>query len=124
MFRSLPFIALMGLVACAPAPETCSSPASRDLTILRGLIAETEATLARGYALHQVPDTILYSDYCPAGDQILDEAQFCDRLQPVTRVAPVAVNLHEEREKLTTLRRHEARLEQSLSRQLAECPAQ
>lgn len=111
------------LAACASPQEQCIQTATKDLNVLRTLIAESEATIERGYALQTEQRLIAYTNFCVGhyGDV---GVTFCREVQPVTRTKPVAVDLDEERRKLKSLKRKERELVQKSDTMIAQCKAQ
>lgn len=115
--------ALILLAACASPRETCLTNATRDLNVVQSLIADMEATIARGYAIRTEERLIAYTDFCfGAGGDV--GFSFCRRLDPVTTRKPVAVNLDEERAKLRSLKRKEVDLRRASLTAVAQCDAQ
>jgi len=113
-------VLLLPLAACANPHHTCEAQATRALTTVQTLIAQTETTIARGYAIERRSDTILYTDLCPDDNGTVANS-FCDRLHPVTTQVPVAVNLNAERAKLRDLKRKEAALAPKAASALRSC---
>jgi len=111
---------LLPLAACAMPQHTCEAQATHALTTVKTLIAQTQTTIARGYAIEQRSDTILYTEVCPNPDGTIANS-FCDRLQPVTAQVPVAVDLAAERAKLRDLKRREAALAPKAASALRSC---
>ena len=112
---------LIPLAACATSQQNCEAQATHTLNTVQSLIAQTQTTLARGYAIEQRTATILYTDICPKDDGTIANS-FCDRLQPVTKQIPVAVDLNAERSKLQHLKRKEAALAPKAAAALRNCP--
>lgn len=124
--RSFIFLAsLTALAACAEPRDICVQEATRDLTIVRGLISDTEATLERGYAIQSQTRAILYTDFCIGagrrGGHLGGRFHFCNRVEPVTTREPVAVDLDAERRKLRSLKRKEAELLQEAQVAVRQC---
>lgn len=120
MSRFLSLAALALLVACASPRERCEREASRDLDILNGLIAESEATLERGYAYEEVryPDVRVRLCYNNGGPGF-----FCGSNRVRTERRPVAVDLDAERRKLATLEEKRRELVLRTQREVAACQA-
>jgi len=109
------------LAACASPYETCLRQSSRDLTIVRALIDDTEATLERGYAIQTKTRTVLYTDFCIGTGHNHGRFRFCTRAEAVqTRVA-VAVDLNAERAKLRSLKAKETELIRETAKAQQQC---
>jgi hypothetical protein len=122
------------LAACATPREACINAATRDLRVLDRLIAETEANIARGYAIDRVqiiePRWVL----CPGprrivtrpdGSQVLidDGFRHCWRDVTVTTERPRAIEIAAERRILASTRNERARIARETERAIAECRA-
>lgn len=118
-FRFVLFLPLVALAACATPQERCIQTATRDLRVVNGLIAETQATIERGYAYQVVEDERLRLSFCRRGER----TELCWIRDNDTRRVPVAVNLDEEREKLATLIAKRDELELRARQQIAACEA-
>ena len=121
MIRFVAPFTLLCFTACTDPHKTCVDEASKDLRIVQDLIADTEATLRRGYALQTETRNVLYTDFCIGTGISNGTFQFCNCSQPVTSTKPVAVDLNEERRKLRSLKRKEAELETRTARDLRRC---
>lgn len=126
MQRWMIFGALALLAACGTPQERCISRASKELRTFDKLIAETRATLSRGYGLRQEPYTTSYRATCAVGKDAAGKIIYepCTKERIAYRDVPVAVDLDEERRKLAgleTRRAQEARRVQSAA---AQCRAQ
>lgn len=103
----------LALTACATPQEQCIAGASRDLQIVTRLIAETEANIARGYALAEVVETRPDFVDCtpdPTEENPDPKPRKClvDVAEAVTR--PVTIDLEAEAAKLASLRVKRAEL--------------
>ena len=114
-------LGLLSLAACTDPREACVRQASKDLSIVRALIADTEATLARGYAIETETRTVLYTDFCFGTGRNHGRFRFCTHASPVTNRVPVAVDLEAERGKLRSLRSKEAELRRSTADEIQKC---
>ena len=112
---------LLALAACTDPKQACINDATKDLTIVQGLIADTEATLERGYAIHTAARTVLYTDFCIGTGVRNGHFSFCNRAQPVTSRKPVAVDLDAERRKLRSLKQKEAELRARSANNIQRC---
>jgi hypothetical protein len=119
------FACLTALAACAAPHDVCVQQATRDLNIVRDLISDTEATLARGYAIQSQTRAVLYTDFCIGAGRHSGRHggrfQFCNRVEPVTTREPVAVDLDAERRKLRSLKRKEAELTREAELAVRQC---
>lgn len=122
MLRTAPAIILLGLAAACTDPHSaCVDEATTDLRVVQDLIADTEATLERGYAIQTETRNVLYTDFCIGTGISNGNFQFCNRSQPVTSSRPVAVDLAEERRKLRSLKRKEVELRTKAARDVRRC---
>ena len=124
MLRPAAIISLGLLAACATPREQCLEAASRDARVLSALIAQSEATLARGYALER--EQRLYNTLRACNDE--DRAgdgfnNFCRGVRASTVTVPVAVDLDAEREKLDQLRERLAAITPATQANLDTCRA-
>lgn len=137
LMRTLLIAPLLLLSACADPLELCKQDAVKDLRIVQALIADTQATLDRGYAIQTETRAVNYTSFCLSNGHgghghgpkhgrknapKHPQFTFCNHTQPVITKTPVAVDLDAERRKLTSLRRKEAELarESDLSKQRCE----
>jgi hypothetical protein len=102
----------LALMSCATPQERCIASVTRDLTVVYGLIAETQANLARGYSLEEVVISTPTWVYCdqpvlvaqPDGSRIwINGGGMC--LDDYTRTTqrPRAIDPEQERRKLDGL---------------------
>jgi hypothetical protein len=120
------------LMGCATPQEACIAGATRDLRILDGLIAGTEANLRRGYAIETVavPDTVwtVCRQRGPLRGEDVEGAgsgpAFCfeDVVRQVDQ--PRAIDLGAERAKLASMRVKRAELARAAGPAVAACRAQ
>jgi hypothetical protein len=119
-------LALCALASCATSREACLRAATAELATLDRLIAETEANLARGYAIAREPYTTTTLEFC-VGTGRLGGAfdvglRYCPDVETRYRDRPVAIDPAAERRKLAQLRaRRAAEAERAAARQAA-CP--
>ena len=119
--RPLHALSLALLVAaCATPQQRCEIQATRDLRVVNQLIAETQATLQRGYALREEQRPRVGTTVCYGGGDDFGFG-FCWGNDTYTRVRPVAVNLDEERAKLQTLLQKREELEVRARAQIEAC---
>ena len=115
-----PFALLRVLAACATPQQRSESQATRDLRVVNALIAESQATLRRGYALREETRTRFGTTICYGGGDDFGYG-FCWGNDTYTRLRPVAVNLDEERAKLLSLQQKKEELEVLARAQLEAC---
>jgi len=124
--RVLVFLCLGLLAACATPRQTCERDALRDLKVVDALIAESERTVARGYAVTREPYTRTRLDFCYGsrfGYYDRWGMSFCTRPEIEYRERPVAVDLKAERAKLAELKAKRAELAQESLRKVSVCRA-
>jgi hypothetical protein len=130
MIRGFALCALLLATGCATPYESCVAAATRDLRVLDGLIAQSEATLARGYAIDRVQVFEARWERClepptPAtdaeGKPLPMVETLCLENVPVTREQPRAVDLEAERRLLGQLRDKRADLAARAEREIARC---
>ena len=112
------------LAACATPQQRCEIQATRDLRVVNELIAETQATLQRGYAFQTVQNTRPVATFCwggSYGDAWGSGYGLCWNNTSYTTREPVAVNLDEERAKLQTLLNKREELEVRARAQIEAC---
>ena len=123
----LPLALPLFLAACATPLERCESQATRDLRVVDALIAESQATLQRGYAFQTVQNTRPTATFCWGGgqggygDYWSTGYGLCWGNNTYTTREPVAVNLEEERQKLRGLQQKREELEVQARAQLEAC---
>lgn len=113
-------LGLVVLAGCATPYERCVAPATGQLRTVDALIAETQANIARGFALERVRD-IRY-DLVPCHD-IDGLVRFCREPVAIERARPVAIDRTVEAGKLASLRARRAELAMELSVLRADCRA-
>jgi hypothetical protein len=127
-----PFALLACLAACATPQQACIAEATRDLRTLDRLIAETEANIARGFAIDTYQTTESRFVLCPGprrvitqpnGTQIVvdDGPSYCWRDVTVTAERPRAIDVAAERRILASTRAERARKARAAERAVAEC---
>jgi hypothetical protein len=121
MLRFFAPLALLALAACDSPRDACEREATKDLSIVRDLIADTEATIERGYAIQTQTRAVLYTDFCIGTGSDGGRFRFCNRIEPVETKEPVAVDLTAERRKLSSLKRKERELAREAEFALRRC---
>ncbi|MDG1280721.1 MAG: hypothetical protein P8O10_05385 [Pseudorhodobacter sp.] len=116
------------LIACGTPQERCINTATRDLRILDRLIGETEANIARGFAIEEVTRTSSRWTICQPGhpatrDHPARRAEWCFKDYRYTVERPKAINLTAEREKLAGMQQKRAELARTASPAIAQCKA-
>jgi hypothetical protein len=120
----LPLAAFLLLTACATPQQRCELRAVQDLRVLDGLIAETQATLQRGYAFQTVQNTRPTATFCwggSYGDNWGTGYGLCWGNSTYTSREAVAVNLDEQRAVLRSLEAKRVELEAQARAQLDAC---
>jgi hypothetical protein len=112
------------LAGCGTPQERCIARETRDLRVLDRLIAETSATIARGYALESESFVVTQTFPCQVrGPDNRVRTELCDRDEVVERTRPVAVNLDDERAKLRSMEARRAELARSVAGRVEACRA-
>lgn len=112
------------LTACATPREQCLSAVSRDLVINERLIAQTERTLDRGFALRQEQRVREVTRTCRGVTESGEEVRTrCPDVIVRDVTVPVAVDLNAERAKLASLRTRNAQLRAALPAAQNRCLA-
>lgn len=109
---------LLALTACASPQERCIAAATQDLRVVSGFIAESEANIARGYAIGTRLTTEKDRVKCvdPDGNETT-----CLVRVPVEKSVRVAIDLDAEKAKLASLKRKQAELRQSANTAISQC---
>lgn len=119
------------LVACGTPQERCISTATRDLRTLNGLIEDSQANLARGFAYEEYTVNRSRWVHCQGppvvdsdGDLVPGRTYMCldDYTDTVRR--PVSINLDEERRKLDGMLTKQRELNRIAAAQIEGCKAQ
>ncbi len=95
--------------------------ATKELRTVDGLIAESEANLARGYAIDRELERRPRLTFCAGGIRSNVGLSFCRDTDVYVRDRPVALDPEAERRKLALLRDRKARLEAASSQAVAAC---
>ncbi len=121
MVRFLIPVSILALAACSDPKTVCQQEATKDLGIVQALIADTQATIDRGYAIQTKERTVIYTDFCFGTGLHNGGFRFCNRAQPVVSRTPVAVDLNDERRKLRSLKQKESELKKRSLTALQQC---
>jgi hypothetical protein len=119
--------ALLILTGCATPQERCINAATRDMQVVDQLIAESMATLARGYALEtQIVTRTDFEDCTPRAtpDYPNPQPKMCLVEVPQTITRPKAVDLTAEKAKLKSLEVKSAQQSTAAAQGIAACRAQ
>lgn len=134
--RRLALLSVLALLAaCGTPQERCIARETRDLRILDRLIAETDANIARGYALEEFTT---YEDYWATcfravpGDPPAEgqrprpqmEPYPCLKERAVTETRAKAIDLNAERAKLASMKDKRRDLARAADAAVAQCRAQ
>ncbi|WP_341366632.1 hypothetical protein [Yoonia sp. BS5-3] len=120
-FMLLPLVAL---TACATPREQCIADVTRDTRILSSLINETEANLARGYALDERREVRTITRTCRGETSEGEAFSFpCKDTRTVTTTQPVAIDLEAEAAKLESLRERFELVQAGSNQAVAQCIA-
>lgn len=126
--RAIPILATLALLsACGTPQEQCIRLGTRDLIVLDRLIADSRATLHRGYALQEVEvDNWVWVTCGPppmVNGQAVGPPERCFENVPRLEVRPRAVNLAEERAKLAGMEDRHRDLARAAQPVVAACQA-
>jgi hypothetical protein len=127
----LPALCLV-LAGCGTPQERCIASVTRDLRIVDRLIADSQANLARGYALVNQTVYVTTWDYCSGpvlvqpnvgGPPVLIPGQMCLDDQARTVRRPVAIDPAAEKRKLAGLQDQRKKLVARAEPAIAQCQA-
>lgn len=128
--RRLTALGLMLLSACGTPQERCIAAQTRDLRVVNDLISQTQANLARGYALEDVViSTPIWRDCYPPvyvlqpdGSQVFQPgAGMCIDEIEQTIQRPAAIDPAAEQRKLDGLLKRQAMLSKRAEPAIAQC---
>ncbi len=120
----------LALMSCATPQERCISAATRELTVVNRLIAETQANIARGYSLEEVVISTPTWVYCdqpvpvplPDGSRTwVIGAGMCLDDYTRTTTRPRAIDPAQERRKLDGLITQQAILTKQAAPAIQQC---
>lgn len=122
MRAALIVLPLVALAACASPREQCIGDVTRDTRILASLISETQANLARGYALDEQQDVRTIRRRCEGKNADGTEFRYwCNDVSTFTTTVPVAIDLSAERAKLASLQERFAQTQAVSNQAVAQC---
>jgi hypothetical protein len=116
-FTLLPAMLLLVLSACTEPAPRCVIPETRELKTIDKLIAESEATLERGYVMRKTDRSGV--NFCLGGRQSHIGLSFCT--DPAGRTEPVAIDAAAENRKLTSLKARRNALVSTINAKMAAC---
>jgi len=122
MRLALSLASLALVAACVSEQDSCVSNASRDLTIVNQLIAETRANVSRGYALEERTDMTTIEKVCEIvqdGGGILRVP--CNEMVPNRSMVPVAIDLVAEQAKLDSLLARQPQMQAQANAAIEQC---
>lgn len=124
MKRFLVVMALLSLTGCESFQAQCIRLASHDVIVLDRLIAESQANLARGYALVDTVVTLSVFRPCYRRPEMGGFGpDMCEDEVDQTVSKPVAIDLKAEAAKLASMQAKRAQIARQLAPALAECQA-
>lgn len=117
-------IPLLFVAACASPRDQCISSVTRDLRVVDALVAQTQANLARGYALTTETEVRTIPQTCSRENADGSVSRYrCDQIQTYDRDVPVTINVAEERIKLDQLLTRQAALRTATGPAVQQCVA-
>ncbi len=128
MKRMILLILLPALAGCATPRETCIKSAARDLSVVNGLIVQTEANLERGYGVRREAYTSSRVDLCLGSRGYRSSRvgygwNYCTVPETRYRNVPVTIDMDVERRKLAELKRTRERLAREAKPKIEYCDA-
>jgi len=124
MRPALFILPVLALAACATPREECIADATRDTKVLSQLINETQANLARGYAIEERQDVRTLQRSCRGKND--DGSTFffpCNETETFTTTVPVAIDLRAEQAKLDSLQERFTLAQASSDQAVLQCIA-
>ncbi|MFV2053962.1 hypothetical protein [Aliiroseovarius sp. YM-037] len=118
MKRFLPLLLL--LAACATPREQCMTSATGELRVMDALIEETEANIARGYAIRRDVEPTMRLRFCTSPNR---NVHFCNTHATRLVERPEPIDLNAEQRKLRSLQQRRREMERSARRAIAACAA-
>lgn len=112
------------LAACATPRDACINSATREVRVLDGLIAETRANIARGFAIEETEEVRTVRRSCEGTNDDGSTFTFpCEDIRTRTVREPVAIDLNAERAKLESLLERQAQNRAIAEQQIQQCVA-
>lgn len=112
------------IAACATPREQCINDVTRDLRVVSGLVAETQANIQRGYAVAETQEVRSIQSTCTGVNE--DGSTFvfpCEETETIDRQVPVAIDLNAEQAKLNSLLERQSILQRNADAAVAQCVA-
>ena len=109
--KSILITSLLTLTACASERDICQSRAFAEIRPLDSLIATTQGNINRGFGLFESEGTRVVRRTCTGQNEDGTTFRFrCDETETFTETQPVALNIAEERLKLSQLQQRRSAL--------------
>ena len=125
MRPALLLLPALALAACATPREQCINEVTRDAKVLSALVNQTQANLARGYALEQRQELRTVRGTCRGRDEDGESFFFSwDETETFTTTVPVAIDLKGEQAKLESLQERLAVTQAASNHAVVQCIAQ
>lgn len=122
--RAALFIVPLLLTACATPREACLDEVNREVRVLDKLIEQTQANLARGFAVEERQEVRTRRTFCTGKNEDGSTFRFrCEETDTVTRTIPVAIDLNAERAKLASLEQRQRQNISNAEAGIAQCIA-
>ncbi|MDO9525813.1 MAG: hypothetical protein Q7J57_09820 [Gemmobacter sp.] len=121
--KTLPLALLLLLAGCATPQQACIADATAQLSALDAQIAESKATLARGYAVDKVEVTETRTIFCRGGTEAEPEIDTCQEDFHRLDIRRRPVDLTAEARNLTAMTSLRATLAQAAAPAIAQCRA-
>ena len=122
MRPALLLLPLVGLAACATPREACLADATSAARINAQLIAQTEANIARGFAVERGQRVVERRGICRGVTESGEEVRSrCDKVDVIPVRRPVAIDLEAERAKLASLIKRRSELASRTDAAVAQC---
>lgn len=112
-------LALLTLLAACSEQQMCISRATKDLRTVRSFLAETEANIARGYAVVEIQ--YVDYEYEPCGVNPDDSVKYCFLPEEKTRFDRRAIDIDAEIAKRDVLIAKEALLAKQAELDILAC---
>ena len=127
--RRLTLAPLLLLAACGTPQEQCINRNTRDLRTIQKLVDETQANIARGYAIEEYTVWVPVWQICEVPVQTdpnkpAPPPRYCFEEEPQTRTRPKAIDLRAEGAKLDSLLERRDQLARAAQPVIAQCKAQ
>ncbi|MFQ3184761.1 MAG: hypothetical protein ACI9RO_001080 [Alteromonas macleodii] len=115
---------LLALAACSTPLEQCISISHRPVAQLDHLISTVRGNISRGYALAEVQDIRVLQASCNGINEDGSTFRFpCEETETTTRQEPVAINVGEEKIKLTQLENRREQFVRDAQSNIQQCVA-